>query len=70
MATLRATFHGIASQMSRPGYEYCFIDVTSAEREVKARSKGFATLRNVSKLTVFDMIGHAKSVDFRFYSGI
>ena len=35
-----------------------------------ARSKGFATLRNVSKLTVFDKIGHAKSVDFRFYSGI
>ena len=35
-----------------------------------ARSKGFATLRNVSKLTFFDKIGHAKSVGFRFYSGI
>ena len=30
------------------------------------RSKGFATLRNVSKLTFFDKIGHAKSVGFRF----
>ena len=35
--------------------------VTSAER-----SKGFATLRNVSKLTFFDKIGHVKSVGFRF----
>ena len=36
-----------------------------------ARSKGFATLRNVSKLTFFfDKIGHAKSVDFRFNSAI
>ena len=35
-----------------------------------ARSKGFATLRNVSKLTFFGKIGHAKSVGFRFYSGI
>ena len=35
-----------------------------------ARSKGFATLRNVSKLPFFDKIGHAKSVDFRFYSAI
>ena len=34
------------------------------------RSKGFATLRNVSKLTFFDKIGHAKSVGFRFYSAI
>ena len=33
-----------------------------------ARSKGFATLRNVSKLPFFDKIGHAKSVGFRFYS--
>ena len=33
-----------------------------------ARSKGFATLRNVSKLQFFDKIGHAKSVGFRFYS--
>ena len=32
-----------------------------------ARSKGFATLRNVSKLTFFDKIGHAKSVGFRLY---
>ena len=31
-----------------------------------ARSKGFATLRNVSKLQFFDKIGHAKSVGFRF----
>ena len=37
--------------------------VTSAER-----SKGFATLRNVSKLTFFDKIGHAKSVGF--YSAV
>ena len=35
-----------------------------------ARSKGFATLRNVSKLTFFDKIGQAKSVGFRFYSAI
>ena len=35
-----------------------------------ARSKGFATLRNVSKSPFFDKIGHAKSVDFRFYSVI
>ena len=35
-----------------------------------ARSKGFATLRNVSKLQFFDKIGHAKSVGFRFYSTI
>ena len=35
-----------------------------------ARSKGFAMLRNVSKLTFFDKIGHAKSVGFRFYSAI
>ena len=33
-----------------------------------ARSKGFATLRNVSKLQFFDKIGHVKSVGFRFYS--
>ena len=31
-----------------------------------ARSKVFATLRNVSKLQFFDKIGHAKSVGFRF----
>ena len=35
-----------------------------------ARSKGFATLRNVSKLPFFAKIGHAKSVGFRFYSAI
>ena len=35
-----------------------------------ARSKGFATLRNVSKLQFFDKIGQAKSVGFRFYSAI
>ena len=35
-----------------------------------ARSKGFATLRNVSKLPFFDKIGHAKSVGFQFYSAI
>ena len=35
-----------------------------------ARSKGFATLRNVSKLPFFDKIGHAKSVGFRFFSAI
>ena len=34
------------------------------------RSKGFAKLRNVSKLTFFGEIGQAKSVGFRFYSGI
>ena len=32
-----------------------------------ARSKGFATLRNVSKLPFFDKVGHARSVGFRFY---
>ena len=31
-----------------------------------ARGKGFATLRNVSKLQFFDKIGQAKSVGFRF----
>ena len=35
-----------------------------------ARSKGFATFRNVSKLPFFDKIGQAKSVGFRFYSAI
>ena len=35
-----------------------------------AQSKGFATLRNVSKLQFFDKIGRAKSVGFRFYSAI
>ena len=35
-----------------------------------ARSKGFATLRNVSKLQFFDKIGYAKAVGFRFYSAI
>ena len=35
-----------------------------------ARSKGFATLRNVSKLQFFDKVGHAKSVGFRFHSAI
>ena len=31
-----------------------------------ARSKGFATFRNVSMLPFFDKIGQAKSVGFRF----
>ena len=35
-----------------------------------ARSKGFATLRNVSKLQFFDKIGQAKFLGFRFYSAI
>jgi len=35
-----------------------------------ARSKGFATLRNVSKLPFLDKIGHAKFVGFQFYSAI
>ena len=35
-----------------------------------ARSKGFATLRNESKLPFFDEIGHLKSVGFRFYSAL
>ena len=35
-----------------------------------ARSKGFATLGNVSKLHFFDKIGRAKSVGFRFYWAI
>ena len=35
-----------------------------------ARSKGFATLRNVSKLQFFDKIGQARSVGFRLYSAI
>ena len=33
-----------------------------------ARSKGFATLRNVSKLQFFDKIGQAVFVGFRLYS--
>ena len=43
------------------GYHYYFGGVGS---------KGFATLRNVSKLQFFAKIGHAKSVGFRFYSAI
>ena len=35
-----------------------------------ARSKGFVTLRTVSKLQFFDKIGQAKFVGFRFYSAI
>ena len=35
-----------------------------------ARSKGFATLRNVSKLQFFDKIGQAQSVGFRLYSAV
>ena len=40
-----------------------------------ARSKGFATVRNVSKLPVLTrlsklLVGQAKSVGFRFYSAI
>ena len=35
-----------------------------------ARSEGFATLRNVSKLKFWDKIGHARSVGFWFYSAI
>ena len=35
-----------------------------------ARIKGFARLRNVSKLSFFDKIGHVKSVGFRFYCAI
>ena len=35
-----------------------------------ARSKGFATLRNVSKLQFFDKIRQAKSVGFRLCSAI
>ena len=40
--------------------------VTSA----RARSKAFATLRDVPKLLFWDKIGHASSVGFRFYSAI
>ena len=36
----------------------------------RSEVKDMATLRNVSKLTFFDKIGHAKSVGFRFYSAI
>ena len=36
----------------------------------EARSKGFATLWNVSKLQFLDKIGQAKSVGFRLYSAI
>ena len=35
-----------------------------------ARSKGFARLRNVSKLSFLDKTGHLKSVGFRFYSSL
>ena len=45
----------------------CLNIFTSAEREVKdSRRSGIS----VSKLTFFDKIRHAKSVDFRFYSAI
>ena len=47
-----------------------FLVLTSAFYFGGARSKGFAKLRNVSKLTFFDKIGHAKSVGFWFYSAI
>ena len=36
----------------------------------EAWSKGFATLRNVSKLPFFDKVGHARSVGFLFYWAI
>ena len=35
-----------------------------------ARSKGFSTFRDVSKLTFFGKIGHANSVGFPSYSDI
>ena len=53
-----------------------FFDVSESEIDQYfyyfggARSKGFATLRNVSKLQFFDKIGHVKSIGLRFYSAI
>ena len=52
-----------------------FENVTTVEKRPLfyfggARSKGFATLRNVSKLQFFDKIGQAKFVGFRFYPAI
>ena len=50
-----------------PSYSVCKIELQSeASYFGGARNKGFAMLRNVSKLTFFDKIGHAKSVGFRF----
>ena len=49
---------------------YCLIIMIGNYYFGGARSKGFATLRNVSKLQFFDKIGQAKSVGFRFYSAI
>ena len=45
-------------------------DITCNNYFSGARSKGFATLRNVSKLPFFAKTGHAKAVGFRFYSVI
>ena len=54
-----------------------FYDVIGPSRTLRnhnyfggARSKGFATLRNVSKLPFFDKIGQVKSGDIRLYSAI
>ena len=47
-----------------------FIEVDTFYYFGGAQSKGFATLRNVSKLPFFAKIGHAKWVGCRFYSGI
>ena len=48
--------------ISLPGFGYFYLG--------GARGKGFAMLRNVSKLPFFDKIRQAKSVGFRFYSAI
>ena len=47
-----------------------FCDTTDLFYFGGARSKGFATLRNLSKLQFFDKIGQVKSVGFRLYSAI
>ena len=60
--TIKHSHHGfklfiydLKNQTLSPRYYYCYYFSG-------ARSKGFATLRNVSKLQFFDKIGQAKSV--------
>ena len=58
-------------EVERTNFEtHLIITVKSYYYFGEARSKGFATLRNVSKLQFFDKIGQAKSVGFRLYSAI
>ena len=61
---------GMFRVLSTPGSVGVFIRSITVNYFGGARSKGFAALRNVSKLTFLDKIEHAKTVGFRFYSAI